>query len=464
MPSYSLGAEAQARPGCERGPTKCMERLPETVPGWEPLLTAGRTISRDGLFRLIAMRRLLFLVAMLLVPLAASVPVCASATARQPILATLDTASTSRLFYVDPVSLRPIGARSLGLDFHWGDFTRSPEGALLVLSSNDAPELRFVRLPGMRFVGSMTFTDGQFVRLVAWPSPHLLLALLDSSPERVLAIDPSTRKVLWRRSVDGTVVDIQAAPGRVVVLAAPANKIGPARIVVIGTGGSVRSVVLERVLAGFHHKQGSQDFIAKNRTPGLAIDPAGERAYVVGADEPVAQIGLASMRVRYHGGLRVPAKAVSGPLRQATWLGNGMLAVSGTDSSISTDAQGNVKQDTAPAGLLLINTHSWTSRSLQPNAEATITAGSSLLAYRSGYDSATKTRAGSGLTIYSLDGTPRVHLLAHTSIDWVQSQGGLAYVWLTNPNGLADHVVVIDPGSGRILARETRSITLLTRS
>ena len=414
------------------------------------------------------MRRLLFLVAVLLVlptaagagePARTSVP---AAAAREPLLATRDSASSSRLFYVDPVSLRPLAGRSLRLGFHWGDFVRSPDRSLLSLSRNDRPELRFVRLDGLRFAGAMTFAGGQFVQLVAWPSPHLLLALLDSSPGRVLAIDPSARKVLWRRSIGGSVLDVERSPAGVVVLAAPAGRIGPARIAAICADGSVRSVVLDRVLAGFHRKQGSQDFIGKVRTPGLAVDPAGKRAYVVGAGEPVAQVDLASMRVSYHGGSRTAAKAVSGPRRQATWLGNGMLAVAGTDSSVRSDSQGNVQQTVTPSGLVLIDTRTWTSRMLQPDADTTITAGGSLLAYDSSYISATNTRTGSGLTVYSLDGTPRRHLLGRTPISGVQAQGGLAYVWLPGQDGRVD---VVDPASGRVLATATMARTeLLARS
>jgi hypothetical protein len=410
------------------------------------------------------MKRSLFLVALLIVPAAmTAVGRSSAAAARPPLLATRDEQSSSRLFYVDPVSLRPLAGRSLPLDFHWGDFVRSPDGSTLALSRNDAPELRFVRLRGLKFVGTMSFQEGQFVRLVSWPSRHLLFALLDSSPERVLAIDPTARKVLWRRSIRGSVIDIQPAAGGVVALAAPTGRIGAARVVAIGAGGSTRSIALDRIRAGFH-RHSLQDSIGKIRTPGLAVDPGGGRAFVVGAGEPVVQVSLASGRVSYHGGLRALQKAVSGPRRQAIWLGNGLLGVTGSDASLSTDKQGNVRESLAPTGLTLLNTRTWTSRRLQEDTDAAIAVSGRLLAYRSGYDSGTKTQAGSGLTIYRLDGTRVRHLLGRTPISWVQAQNGLAYVWLAKANGLADHVVVINPASGRILARESRSIVLLASS
>jgi hypothetical protein len=409
------------------------------------------------------MKRLLSLLApVLVVAVATGATARSSATAaRAPLLATQDDQSSSRLFYVDPISLEPIGAASLPLDFHWGTTARSPDGSLLTLSRNDGAELRFVRLPDLRFAGSMTVLGGQFVDLVAWRSPRPLLALVGST---VAAVDPTARKVLWRRPIPGSILSAQPAPGGVVILAAPADKIGSARIAMVATDGSVRSVVLDRVPAGFKRKQGTQDFVATMRTPGLAVDPQGNRAFVVAAGAPVAEVALGSMHVVYHGGSRTPVKAISGSRRDAIWLGNGMLAVSGTDSRVHVDRHGNVQQSSAPSGVVLIDTRTWTSRSLQPDANEAIAVGGSLLAYRAGYDSSSH-QTGSGLTVYRADGTPFVHLLDRTAVSWVQAQGGLAYVWLSNENSPPGrNVVVVDPTSGAILARETRPIVLLTGS
>jgi hypothetical protein len=381
--------------------------------------------------------------------------------AREPLLVTRDSRSTSRLFYVDPVSLRPLAATSLSLNFHWGDFAYSPDGSLLALSRNDAPELRFVRLGRLQLAGAIRFSNGNFVHPVAWLSQHMLLALLESSPAQVLAIDPSTRKVIWQQPIGGTALHVERSPNGLVVLAAPADTIGPATIAAIGADGSVRSVVIDQVSAGFLHNEGSSNPVGKIRSPGLAVDAAGSYAYVVGAGEPIAQVDLASMSVTYHGGLRSLAKAVSGPRREATWLGNGLLAVAGTESSIRTDSHGDPQQSTTPSGLLLLDTRTWASRVLQTNASRAIAVGDSLLAYTSNYDSTTSDRGGSGLTIYRLDGTLALHLLDQEPISYVQAQRDLAYVWLPDRNG---HLLVVDPTSGRTLASVTKPrLTLLVR-
>ena len=140
---------------------------------------------------------------------AATSPVAA---VRRPILATLDGPSGARLFYADPISLKQTGSRSLQLGFFWGDYARSPGGSLLALSRNDSPALRFVRLPALQPAGGMTFDAGQSVSLIAWPAPRLLYALLDASPEEVLAIDPIARRVLWRRALAGSMLDASPRP------------------------------------------------------------------------------------------------------------------------------------------------------------------------------------------------------------------------------------------------------------
>lgn len=179
------------------------------------------------------MRRLLLLLtALLLLPglEQARAPSSASALAakgRKSLLATSGSGPTSRLFFADPVSLRRTGTRSLRLGFNWGDFSLSPNGSLLALSRNDAPELRLVRLPRLRFVGTMRFPRG-FADLLAWPSPRTLLVLLETVPRQVLAIDPSARKVRWRRSIRGAVLDVERSKDGIVMLVAPAERIGRA--------------------------------------------------------------------------------------------------------------------------------------------------------------------------------------------------------------------------------------------
>ena len=299
------------------------------------------------------------------------------------------------------------------------------------------------------------------LRVVSWPSAGLLLALVTSTPQRVVAIDPSSRTLVWQRTIDGAVRDVVPSRDGVVVLASPAKGIGPVTITTVGLDGSLRSVVLDRTLGGFQPDRGS-DPGGESRGPGMAVDPIGGRAYVVGADEPVAEVDLASLGVRYHGGSRMLAKGgIRGSWRSAVWLGNGLLAVTGAESKVRRDADGNTEQTTTPSGLLLTDTRSWTTRLLQRDATTVTLAGGSLLAYGGGYDSAADTSPGAGLTIYGLDGTRRAHLFSRTPLYRMDAEGRFAYVWFPDGGG---HVVVVRTASGRVVANLTRpGLALLTR-
>ena len=85
---------------------------------------------------------------------------------------------------------------------------------------------------------------------------------------------------------------------------------------------------------------------------------------MVQAQAPVAEIDLHDLRVRSHP-LAPAARAadgVAGPSRDALWLGDGMLAVTGSDLPSSPG-----DPDT-PAGLTLIDTRTWRARTIDPLA------------------------------------------------------------------------------------------------
>jgi hypothetical protein len=66
----------------------------------------------------------------------------------------------------------------------------------------------------------------------------------------------------------------------------------------------------------------------------------------------------------------------------AQWLGDGLIAVSGSDAAIV----GYDQADT-PAGLRILDTRTWTERVIDPKADDFTLAGSTLLTARNGYGS-----------------------------------------------------------------------------
>jgi hypothetical protein len=122
--------------------------------------------------------------------------------------------------------------------------------------------------------------------------------------------------------------------------------------------------------------------MGRDSRPGLAVDADGERAFVVPGDGPIAEVDLRSHQVAYHA-LRRPvslfgrfrnwlepeahAKAPAGPSREAAWVGDGVIAVSGRDMSVTERLSGPVRYfswDERPAGLHLIDTDDWAIRTV----------------------------------------------------------------------------------------------------
>src|SRR4051812_26282006 len=286
------------------------------------------------------MKRLLTTLAVLLTLAGAAQATARDTAARKPVLAATASGLTYHVFRADPITLRPVaGGRS------WASgsliaASRSPDGTWLAVVGNDGRTLRVVRVGTMRSAGSLQF--GAAVNLIGWLSNRLLVA---SKGYAVVGIDVITRRVLWERPLEpGWYTAAEAlAPDRIVLVLRPPIVSGPARVVVIRANGAVRSIELDRLLVA------APVPAEEVRTPGLAVDPAANRAYVVDADGLIAEVDLDAMTVAYHGGSRTLAKVPSDHYRQSVWLGNDMLAVTGTDWS-SSEVNGSTQSVTTPTG------------------------------------------------------------------------------------------------------------------
>jgi hypothetical protein len=399
------------------------------------------------------MRRLLAALAMLLALVGAAQATARDAAARKPVFAATASGLTYHVFRADAVTLRPVaGGRSWASD-GFMSVSRSPDGQWLAAVSNNERTLRFVRLATMRSEGSVTLGRYAGLHPVGWLSKRLLVAWTGyGAAGSVVGIDAASHDVVWKRLLeDQTAVLAGARSGdRAVLLLGRNVGSGPAQLLVVGANGAVRSIGLDRMLVA-----GSGNGAEALRAPGLAIDAAANRAYIVDADALVAQVDLGAMTVAYSGGSRTLAKVMPGRERQAIWLGNGMLAVTGSDSSMS-EVNGVVQFATTPAGLYLLNVATGAAQVLQRDAGAVKLVGRSLIAFGAGYGSGSNKETGSGVTVYGLDGTVRAHFFGTTPVRDVRAQGGVAYVHLPDRTG---HIAVIDPAAGRVL-RTIRRPTL----
>ena len=331
----------------------------------------------------------------------------------------------------------------------------SPDGGRLVLGGF-RPVLRFVDAVSLRSLGDLRLGGRGTVVVTAWPTPRRVLAAVQQRPGtlRLVVVDPVARRILGRRPLAGRseVVDVASSSRGLALLLAPPASIGPARLVVARTDGSVGSTRISAIAAGMRMKQvpsGSSP-VDRRWVPGLAVDPSGRRAFVVGGGAPVADVDLGSMQVAYHrlaepvsllGRLRewvepsAFAKGESeGPVRAVHWLGDGLLAVSGWD------ARGTEKP--VAAGLKLVDTRTWTARTLDEETGEVTLAARIILAHGS--------RFATGLTAYDRDGRHLWHRFGRARIGNVETSGERLYVYRYFRRAPA-RVIVLDLRTGETL-------------
>jgi hypothetical protein len=332
--------------------------------------------------------------------------------------------------------------------------------------------VQVVDLGAMRSLGTVEVGTAATLDASAWLGPRRVAAILGdiagpSDRVEVVILDPVARRVLSRRSVAGQLSAVGHLPGGLVLLFTPAQGIGPARLAVVTGRGTVRAVTLGRISAGFKApKVEGPDAVGHQRIAGLAVDPAGRRAFVVAPGAPVAEVGLDDLRVAYHtldrpvsplDRLRrwllpaAEAKAMSGPWRQAHWVGGGLLAVASGEQRVAHDTEGELIQRERIAGVELIDTVRWRGYDLHATASLVGYQGGRLLLSGGTWDSdaTSSVPRGVGLTVYGPGNRRPLHLLGHQFVQDVTVRGDLAYVWLSREQSSA--YAVVDLRDGRTL-------------
>lgn len=364
------------------------------------------------------------------------------------------------LVRLDPQTLQPLAGRPIavgsggcaprqGGQACWTvpPWSFSPDRALLAVARNDrlaASAVRIVDVGRMRVAADLRLGGGP-VGALAWLAPRRLLAVqeLVCCPERqrVLTVDLAGRRVVGRRALGGSVLGVAATPQELVLLVAPAGSIGPARLAVADSRGAVRFVRLAQIQAGIRVESSGR---FEHSLPGLAVDPAAGRAFVVG-ERLLAEIDLRGLTVSYHQvgrPLAAPKKETRGSSRSAAWLGNGLLALSGADAN-------GGGADARPAGLQLVDTSGWAVRTVDRRVTGFVVAGDLLLA------TGRSDIGPIGIAAYGLDGVSRFHLF-DGEYAWVaQADGNVAYVGVTRPDGRQDALRIVDLGTGGAIGERT---------
>jgi hypothetical protein len=387
-----------------------------------------------------------------------------------------DGGAKARVAALDPLSLHPIG-NGVPLRLGGGSATAvSPNGRLLAVGTAE-PGIQVIDLSRMRAKAFLRLGGTGWVTHLFWERGLLYAVVEGDRRASLVLVDPVGWHILRRDRLGGMVVGADvgsdAGTGQIVLLTAPRRGVGPLRLTVAG-GKGVRSVVVSGISGGSEVENGENGYLARQVVPGLAIDRAGRRAFIVPAGRTVAEASLSTLAIGYHS-LSEPisllgrlhnwlepaaeAKLIEGPQRKAAWLGNGLVAVTGADYSTRPGSDGEPEVHVEAAGLAFIDTGSWSTREIDDETSDFVVFDSSLLAFgdTSWGDPGLK---GIGARGYDFEGRGIFRALEGRKIASVERSGDLAFVLVTDRRR-----VVVDAASGRILARPKTPelVSVLTR-
>ena len=356
-----------------------------------------------------------------------------AAAVSQPVVLGVSWEGSGMLARLDARTLAPVGHR---IDIGTGSTSlvaRSPAGRMIALGRGGIPELRFVDLLTMRAVGRLRLPGFGPVLQGFWPAPERLIVLRAGQDPEVVVVDPRTRRVRSRVRLEGEVAGTVSTAGKLLVLLGPRAAIGPARLAVVRRDGTLRTVALPGITAGFAPPV-NEETPGRQASPGLAVAPTGRRATVVSPDT-LLDIDLDTLAVRREPlSVRSPARVgkwIEGWGRRALWIDDDTIAVSGWSYSLVG------KQPTqSRIAVRLVEVRSGESSTLDATAAWVARVGDTLLA-----------SGGSALRGYRLDGTLRFELLAGEDSGYVQTAGRYAYVGSGNSTRFA----VVDTVAGQVL-------------
>ena len=378
-----------------------------------------------------------------------------------PLVGVIRAGSLERLARVDPVTLRPLpGGRRPAVGRMMYAWALSPDRAEAVVALERGTfesRLRFVDMRRLRPRADVRIPANSWVESIVWASPErVLVVTAGARGPALLIVDVRTARLVNSRGLEGALVNVAASPHGLVVLLGGSERIGPTRLVAVDAQGGLRTTVLEELWSGWEVLD-HQTHHAKQRIPGLALDPDGARAYVVDPGGLVAQVELASLTVSYQMPARprsllgrfvswllpkADAKTVEGSERSARWVRDGVLAVSGTDQSAER-VDGEIRERAQGAGLMLIDTRTWTARTVDERSSSFRVDVNGLVAVSTVCERAVC--RGDGVTVYGLDGSLRLHALTGKRA-WIQElYDGRAYLSVSS-----ESIRVLDVSTGAI--------------
>ena len=343
----------------------------------------------------------------------------------------------------DPATLAPIGP-SVTLNGMAEAF--SPDGSMLAFVQwiGDVPSVRILDLARMRWRAEFPLGLATATIVVRWIDSRRALVLA-AQPDgvRVFVLNALTNSLSAPSRIAGAMTDpyqtlVGVSRTRAAFMIEPpgvdaAQQIRPVHVAVISYSGWTRIVTLKKIL-----ERGSPN-------DSLVADPSTDRAYVVGAiTDPVATIDLNTLTVSY----RKPFESsYTGPVasssRTTAWLGNGRFAVAGWDHG---PAPG---QDASFLGLRIVDTRSWETRTIDPDADSFCVAGHFLVGRHHNRFNTT-----SALVVFSFAGVYRLTLTPPAAPPTLSAPVPTAsndrYLYVVDPGVGA---AIVDLASNKLIGR-----------
>jgi hypothetical protein len=166
----------------------------------------------------------------------------------------------------------------------------------------------------------------------------------------------------------------------------------------------------------------------------------GGDAFVVPPAGPIAEVDLATMKVRRHElrESRSLLKGTTGPVRTALALGNGLLAVTGWNYGVVAG-----RPQAVPAGLELVNPRTWRFQPLAPDVSTIELADGLLLAHADG-------ATAGGLIAYALRGRLLYRLFSGRAVYLATTIGDTGYADIGGNAGERERTVRFDLRTGKL--------------
>jgi hypothetical protein len=344
------------------------------------------------------------------------------------------------------------------LDGRAGAWSFSPDRRRLAIGVGESLGIQLVDVKRMRRTVQVWTRNGE-IHVLTWPTTNRIVGVEQAAG--LFVVDPLRRRVLLSRRMDGLVYDYDRSGTTLVLLLAPEDRIGPARLALVDTEGRMTTVELSRIRAGSNFGHDEPGFAPELYHPGLALDEEGGRAFVAGSSgDPIAEIELATLAVSYHtpSGSRSwlarlrnwfePSAAAKSPVasshRYVRWLGNGLLALSGSD----TTPTGPETMTSTPAGLTIVDTRDWSIRMVDASISGFVRTAGMLVAPSD----------RGGILGFTNTGEQRYEVLPGRRLDVWDALESRVFV---AGRGRAPTVHVIDAGTGRLLGSRTSLPRLL---